>query len=310
MTTPSSDPPNAVPGADHADTAPGELDRALALVRFLRANCPWDARQTPESLVPHLIEEAHEVVDAIHSGDAGALESELGDLLLNLAFQVVVGEEAGRFDADSVTRAIERKMARRHPHLYGLGDREDWERIKARERGRNGGVLEGLASGLDPLSRAHRMQDRVAGVGFDWADYRGAWDKVAEELDEVREALEDRIAERAGDAGEGADAGVDSDAGEEPHAGVESPDSAEALDIAVEEELGDLLFAVVNLVRLAGSHPVGALERANRKFRRRFESLERLAEARGVTLGDASLEELDALWDEIKAEERRGAVPQ
>jgi uncharacterized protein YabN with tetrapyrrole methylase and pyrophosphatase domain len=99
---------------------------------------------------------------------------------------------------------------------------------------------------------------------------------------------------------------VEADAGEEAHAGVESPDSAEALDIAVEEELGDLLFAVVNLVRLAGSHPVGALERANRKFRRRFESLERLAEARGVTLGEASLEELDALWDEIKAGERRG----
>ncbi|NNK64621.1 MAG: nucleoside triphosphate pyrophosphohydrolase [Gemmatimonadetes bacterium] len=280
MTTPPSDPPAPAPGSDHATTAPGQLDRALALVRFLRANCPWDARQTPESLVPHLIEEAHEVVDAIHAGDAGALEGELGDLLLNLAFQIVLGEETGRFDADSVTREIEEKMARRHPHLYGRGDKEDWERLKARERGEPHGVLDGLASGLDPLSRAHRMQDRVAGVGFDWADYRGAWDKVAEELDEVRDALEN----------------VNPD----PSAASAEPDAA------VEEELGDLLFAAVNLVRLAGSHPVGALERANRKFRRRFESLEALAAARGVTLGDASLEELDTLWDEIKARE----VPQ
>ena len=269
MSTPSrSDPPTPVPGADHARTAAGSLDRALALVRFLRTNCPWDAKQTPESLVPHLIEEAHEVVDAIHAHDPQALESELGDLLLNLAFQVVLGEETGTFDADSVTRGLEEKMARRHPHLYGLGHKEDWERLKARERGRAGGVLEGLASGLDPLTRAHRIQDRVSGVGFDWADHRGAFEKVAEELSEVGEALD------------------------------EGPSQA------VDEELGDLLFAVVNLVRLAGSHPVGALERANRKFQRRFEALEALASERGVILGEASLEELDRLWDAVKLAER------
>lgn len=263
-----STPPDPVPGADHARTTPGTLDRALALVRFLRANCPWDAAQTPRSLVPHLIEEAHEVVDAIHGDDARALEGELGDLLLNLAFQVVLGEEAGTFDGDSVTRALEGKMARRHPHLYGLGEKQDWERLKARERDDDGGVLDGLASGLDPLTRAHRIQDRVAGVGFDWDDHRGAWDKVSEELEEVREAL---------DGG--------------------APD-------AVEEELGDLLFAVVNLVRLAGTHPVGALDRANRKFHRRFAALEALARERGVVLGEASLSELDALWDAVKADEK------
>lgn len=263
-----STPPDPVPGADHAETTPGTLDRALALVRFLRANCPWDAAQTPDTLVPHLLEEAHEVVDAIHADDAAALEGELGDLLLNLAFQVVLGEESGAFDGDSVTRALEAKMARRHPHLYGLGEKENWERIKARERDGDGGVLDGLASGLDPLTRAHRIQDRVAGVGFDWDDHRGAWDKVAEELEEVRVALEDG-----------------------------APD-------AVEEELGDLLFAVVNLVRLAGRHPVGALDRANRKFHRRFAALETLARERGVVLGEASLAELDTLWDAVKAGEK------
>lgn len=260
--------PDPVPGADHADTTEGQLDRALALVRFLRANCPWDAEQTPRSLVPHLIEETHEVVDAVHADDPRALESELGDLLLNLAFQVVLGEESGDFDADSVTRSLEAKMARRHPHLYGLGEKTPWEVSKARERAEGGtpeGVLDGLATSLDPLTRAHRIQERVAGVGFDWDDHRGAAAKVSEELAEVEEAL---------DAG--------------------APE-------AVEEELGDLLFAVVNLVRLAGAHPVTALESANRKFQRRFSALEGLARERGVVLGEATLAELDELWDSVKA---------
>ncbi|HSG47308.1 MAG TPA: nucleoside triphosphate pyrophosphohydrolase, partial [Longimicrobiales bacterium] len=219
------------------------------------------------------LEEAHEVADAVHAGDPRELEGELGDLLLNLAFQVVVAEEKGTLTADSVARRLEEKMRRRHPHLYGLGDREAWEAIKSRERAEGGGeagagVLDGLARSLDPLTKAHRMQERVAGVGFDWADHQGAWDKVAEELEEVREALED---------------------GSAAH---------------LEEELGDLLFAVVNLVRLAGTHPVTALDRANRKFHRRFEALERVARARGVELGSASLAELDTLWDEVKAAER------
>jgi len=250
---------------------PGELDRALELVRFLRARCPWDAAQTAESLVPHLLEETHEVVDAIGSGDVGALEQELGDLLLNLAFQVVVAEEEGSLDAASVYQLLEEKMVRRHPHLFGLGEKEDWEAIKAAERadaasdsGPPPGVLSGLSRGLDPLTKAHRIQERVAGVGFDWDDHHGALDKVAEELGEIREALAEGDAE------------------------------------ARREELGDLLFSVVNLTRLAGAHPTTALDRANRKFRRRFEALEALALARGVEMGEASLEELDALWDEVK----------
>jgi MazG family protein len=243
---------------------PGELDRALALVRFLRASCPWDRAQTPESLIPHLLEESHEVVDAIREGTAGALETELGDLLLNLAFQVVLGEEEGAFDAAGVYARLEEKMVRRHPHLFGDGERRDWEALKAAERAEGEGVLSGLARGLDPLTKAHRIQERVAGVGFDWEDYRGAWAKVQEEMEEVREVL----------------------AGEDPE--------------ALEEELGDLLFAVVNLTRLAGAHATNVLDRANRKFHDRFERLEALARARGIRLEEAGLEVLDGLWEELK----------
>jgi MazG family protein len=233
-------------------------------VRFLRANCPWDGAQTPHTLIPHLLEETHEVVDAIRDGDQDALTGELGDLLLNLAFQVVLAEEEGHGDAQGIYARLEDKMVRRHPHLFGGGEREDWESIKARERSPEESVLSGLAKGLDPLTKAHRIQERVAGVGFDWEDHRGAWDKVAEELEEVREAIE------SGDEG------------------------------AVEEELGDLLFAVVNLTRLAGSHPTTALDRANRKFHARFERLEAVAKERGIVLEEAGLEALDALWEELK----------
>lgn len=262
------DPPLEVP------VTPGTLDRALALVRLLRAHCPWDAGQTAASLVPHLLEETHEVVDAIHQGDARALEGELGDLLLNLAFQIVVAEEAGALDARSVTEGLIAKMIRRHPHLFGGGEKQDWETLKARERRARGeaeaGVLSGLARGLDPLTRAHRIQERVAGVGFDWSDASGALAKVIEETEEVRRAL------AGGDARE------------------------------TEEELGDLLFAVANVSRLAGVHATTALAAANRKFIRRFERLEALARARGVALEEAGLEALDRLWDEIKADEREG----
>ena len=246
---------------------PVQLDRALELVRFLRANCPWDAAQTPRSLLPYLMEEAHEVSDAVTAGNEADLTSELGDLLLNVAFQIVLAEERGAFSGEDVVAHLEAKMRRRHPHLYGDGPAVPWEELKARERAaadQDATLLSGLSAGLDPLSRAHRIQERVSTVGFDWADTRGAFEKVAEELEEVREAL-----------------------------------AAEPSD-ALEEELGDLMFAVVNLTRLAGTHSLQALQRANQKFTKRFDALELLARQRGVVLGEASLEELDALWDEIK----------
>ena len=266
MTLPDKDPLGD--WARSQDETEGVLDRSLALVSFLRRHCPWDKAQTAESLIPHLLEESHEVVDAIRAGDVKGVEGELGDLLLNLAFQIVVGEEAGAFSRSSVAERLEEKMKRRHPHLFGLGERESWEALKARERGGDGRVLEGLARGLDPLLKAHRIQERVSGVGFDWDDTQGAWDKVSEELEEVRVALEE---------------------------GVED---------AVEEELGDLLFAVVNLVRLAGVHSDTVLDRANRKFQARFEALEDLARERGIALADAGLEVLDGLWEELKARQR------
>ncbi|HEV2147861.1 MAG TPA: nucleoside triphosphate pyrophosphohydrolase [Longimicrobiaceae bacterium] len=252
----------------------GVLDRALALVEFLRARCPWDAAQTPATLQPLLLEEAHEVVEAIGAGDDPGLRDELGDLLLNLAFQVVLAEERAAFGREEVVAGLEQKMRRRHPHLYGLGDPEPWEAIKARERAARGeyggarGLLDGLAAGMDPLLRAYRIQERVAEVGFDWPDPGGAFEKVREEVEEVGQELASADADR------------------------------------LEEEMGDLLFSVVNLARLARVHPTTALSRANAKFSGRFAALERLAREREIVLGQASLGELDALWDEVKRGEK------
>ena len=143
--------PSDTTASDGIAPSEGVLDRALAIVEFLRANCPWDRAQTAESLIPYLIEESREVVDAIRSGDARELEGELGDLLLNVAFQIALAEEAGAFDRDSVVARLETKMKRRHPHLFGEGEREDWEAIKARELSDDESVLSGLPGGLEPL---------------------------------------------------------------------------------------------------------------------------------------------------------------
>jgi nucleoside triphosphate diphosphatase len=270
------------------------LERVMDLVRFLRAHCPWDAAQTPRSLIPYLLEEANEAADAIADEDDHALRAELGDLLLNLAFQLVLAEERAAFGPDAVADTVIDKMRRRHPHLYGLGNAEEWEQMKARERDAGAGVLHGVARGLDPLSRAHRIQDRVARVGFDWADATGAWDKVAEELEEVREAMAAMNA-ASGSRSTSTSTSRSTSRGD--------PGSRAAEEGALEEELGDLLFAVVNLTRLAGAHALTALHAANRKFTRRFESLEALAAERGMVLEEASLADLDALWDEIKGME-------
>jgi MazG family protein len=252
-----------------SDAAPPPiLDRATALVRFLRAQCSWDAAQTPSSLVPYLLEEAHEVTHAIATGDEDGLAGELGDLLLNVAFQLVLAVERGAFTEDEVVRRLEAKMRRRHPHIYGDGPAEPWESLKAKERTESvpeASLLDGIAPGLDALSRAQRMQDRASAVGFDWADPHGAFDKVREEIEEVGAHLSPPI---------------DSD--------------------AIEEELGDLIFSAVNLTRLTGGHAMNALQRANAKFERRFRALENLARERSIEIPGATLEELDQLWDEIK----------
>jgi len=246
------------------------IARALALVRDLRARCPWDHAQTRETLRPYLVEEALELDQALKHGEPAELRDELGDLLLHLAFQIVIGEEQGEFDAATVTRALEEKMWRRHPHLFGdspTPDHEGWERVKKRERGAESGTLRGLPPSLPPLLMAYRLQERAAGVGFDWPDANGPMEKVKEE-----------IAELEREAGTG---------------------KRERL----QDELGDLLFAVVNLARKLEIDPRAALEQANNKFRRRFEGVERLAAERGVDIGRANLEQLDRLWDETKAAE-------
>lgn len=250
--------------------AGGVTDRALALVEFLRAHCSWDAEQTPRTLRRYLLEEAHEVVDAIDADDPVMLRDELGDLLLNVAFQVVIGEEEGRFTREEVVRGLEEKMARRHPQLFGLGERKTWDELKARERTAEpaaAGILADLTPTADPLRQAQRIQERVARIGFDWPGPEGAWEKVREEVGEVREE-------------------------------IGKPGS-----LSLEEELGDLFFSVVNLSRLAGVDAPTALARANNKFTRRFSALERLAGEQGVKLGEANLEALDKLWDEAKAGE-------
>lgn len=243
------------------------LARALALVRDLRARCPWDRAQTRETLRPYLVEEVLELDQALRGGTPAELRDELGDLLLHLAFQIVIGEERHELDAEGVTGALEEKMWRRHPQLFGHAERPDhetWERTKQRERGAASGVLRALPSTLPPLRMAFRLQERAAGVGFDWPDANGPLLKMKEELDELERETQTGRPE------------------------------------AIADELGDLLFAAVNLSRKLGVDPQAALERANDKFRRRFEALEHLAAQRGLAVGRASLEELDALWDEVK----------
>src|SRR5262245_22675809 len=246
------------------------LEDTLSLMRDLRARCDWDAAQTHESLRPYLIEEAYEVDDAIRGGDDAKLREELGDLLLQILFHSVLAEERGAFTMHDVAASFIAKMKARHPHLYGGGEKQPWEQMKARKRA---SIVDGLPVDLPALHRAFRLQDRAAGVGFDWPDVQGPIDKVEEELTEVREEL---AAHSASEAGE-----------------------AERL----EEEIGDLLFAVVNLSRKASVHPALALDKANVKFSNRFGAVEKLAAERGLKVGEATLEQLDALWDEVKATE-------
>jgi nucleoside triphosphate diphosphatase len=255
------------------------LDRAMSMVRDLRRRCSWDRVQTRETLRPYLVEEALELAQALSEGDVRQIRGELSDLLLHLAFQLVLAEERQEFTADQVAEELEGKMRRRHPHLFDLGTPQPWESIKLRER--NGHVLAGLVPTLPELLMAYRLQQRAASVGFDWPDTSGPLHKVREELAEVEHELGTLSAKLTLDE-------------PDPNAPGEAPSDA------LIEEIGDLLFAVVNLSRKAGVQPGQALDRANRKFRRRFEVIERLANERGLEVATAGLEVLDALWNEAK----------
>ena len=249
------------------------MDDALALMRDLRARCDWDRVQTHRSLRPYLIEEAHEVDDAIAQGDDTTLRDELGDLFLQVLFHSVVAEERGAFTMQDVAGALVSKMHARHPHLYGDGIKRSWESMKA-VKAKRSTLEEGLPSGLPSLHRAHRLQDRAAGVGFDWPNALGPLEKVREEIEEVAAHVN----------AEGHVADQD----------------------AFEAELGDLLFAVVNLARKTGVHGALALDRTNAKFVRRYAAMEALASADGAELTALSLEEQDRYWDAVKRAERVG----
>jgi ATP diphosphatase len=237
----------------------------MAMVRDLRRRCPWDRAQTRETLRPYLVEEALELDQALADGRHELIRDELSDLLLHLAFQLVIAEEQNEFSADQVAAQLEAKMRRRHPHLFELGEPEPWEAIKRRER--KGRLLDGLVPTLPSLLLAYRMQERAASVGFDWPDTKGPLEKVREEMAEVEE-----------------------------HISTPTARPSEPLI----DEIGDLLFAVINLARKAGVQPGPALDRANRKFGRRFERIEQLAAQRRIDIETAGLEVLDDLWNEAK----------
>ncbi len=258
----------------------GGLPRLLEIMRRLRdprTGCPWDIEQDFASIAPYTIEEAYEVADAIERKAWAELEGELGDLLLQTVYHTQMGEEAGHFSFDSVTKAIADKMVDRHPHVFGNESRDksaeqqtlDWEAQKAKERAakRRGGVLDDVALGLPALMRAVKLQKRAARVGFDWPDTTQVLDKIVEEAREI----------------------------------VEAKDRDHA---ALTDEMGDLLFAAANLARHLGVDPEEALRGANAKFIRRFRAIEAALAADGRTPADSDLEEMDTLWDAAKAEER------
>jgi len=254
------------PPADHGFGA------FVELMARLRApgGCPWDRKQTIESLKPYLLEEAYEVLGAIEKGDWDELRDELGDLLLQVVFQARVAEDEGRFAIADVVRAIHEKLVRRHPHVFGdaaAADAEavlaNWERIKVDEKaGRS--VVEGVDPRLPALQRAWRMQKKVSKVGFDWERPEGAIDKLREELAELEAASRDESPERA------------------------------------EEEMGDLLFAAVNVARLSGINPEEALKKACAKFDLRFRAVEEGLRARGLDPARATLAQMEELWQAAK----------
>lgn len=258
---------------------PSTLGRVVELVRDLRRRCPWDAAQTPQTLRPYLVEEAMELDHALATTDERALRAELGDVLLHVAFQIVLAEERGAFGSEDLTRQVERKMWARHPHLFpdvapdearanGPGGPTTWETTKRRARP-EASVLDGLPPRMPALVMAYRLQEKAAGVGFDWPDITGPLEKIKEETSELEAELD-------GDPGRVAD------------------------------EIGDLLFAAVNLARKAGVDPRAALERTNDRFRHRFQTIEALAAERRIDLHAADLETLDALWEEAKRRESQG----
>jgi len=258
----------------------GRLIEIMAALRTPGSGCPWDLEQTFRTIAPCTLEEAYEVADAIARGNLDDLRDELGDLLLQVAFHARMAEEQGAFDFGDVVETVTAKLVRRHPHVFADADGKTakavkglWERIKLQEKADRGeaaptGALAGVPIALPALTRALKLQNKAGNVGFDWNDPRAVLAKIREEADEIEAELD-------------------------------GPDTTKAT-----AEVGDLLFAVVNLVRHLGADPEDVLRQANLKFERRFGSIESALASRGKTPKDATLAEMDALWDATKVAEK------
>ena len=245
--------------------------RLLDIMDDLREKCPWDKKQTMDSLRHLTIEETYELCDAILDNDLEEVKKELGDILLHMVFYAKIGSEKNAFDIADVLNGICEKLIFRHPHIYGdieVQDEEEvkrnWEKLKLKEKGEKSSVLDGVPTSLPALVKAVRMQDKVRGVGFDWADKKEVWNKVKEELAEFE-------------------------------AEVELNDKAK-----MEAEYGDLLFSLVNYSRHIDINPEDALERTNKKFRARFQAMEQLIHADGKNLSEMNLEQMDVYWEKVK----------
>jgi XTP/dITP diphosphohydrolase len=246
------------------------FERLLTIMDELRAQCPWDKKQTLESLRYLTIEETYELSDAILEKDMDEIKKELGDLMLHLVFYAKIGSETGHFDIADVLNSISEKLVRRHPHIYGdvtVNNAEDvknnWEMIKLQEKDRDS-VLTGVPNSLPAMVKAYRMQEKVRGVGFDWNTAEQVWEKVNEEITELQHEI------AVGD------------------------------DEKKEKEFGDLLFSLVNYARFIGVNPEDALERTNKKFVQRFKYIEQQSKKQGKSLKNMTLEEMDVFWDEAK----------
>jgi XTP/dITP diphosphohydrolase len=251
------------------------FERLLNIMDELREKCPWDQKQTMESLRTLTIEETYELADAILEKDQKGIESELGDLFLHLVFYAKIGQEQGNFDVASVLNKVCEKLIFRHPHIYGdveVKDEEEvksnWEKLKLKEGKKS--VLEGVPKSLPALVKASRIQDKVKGVGFDWDHVDQVWDKVEEEIQELREAYE------AGQADE------------------------------MELEFGDVLFSLINISRFLHVNPENALERTNLKFMHRLQIMEQLIRDKGLNLSVMNLEEMDVYWEQAKQQASKG----
>ena len=252
-----------------------EFERLLNIMSELRIKCPWDKEQTFESLRSHSIEEVYELTDAIIRNDMQDIKKELGDMLLHIVFYAQMGSETNDFDIYDVCKSLNEKLIYRHPHVFGEVEannattvEQNWEQLKLKEKDGNKTVLSGVPATLPAMIKAHRIQDKARSVGFDWEEREQVWDKVQEEIDELKTEI-----------------------------GAMDKDKMEA-------EFGDLLFSLINAGRLYGIDPENALERTNRKFISRFNYLESKTIAQGRDLKKMTLAEMDEIWDEAKAIER------